>query len=69
MFVQVFQGQGSQMVEFAQMVQEGRQFVMRKYLGCGCYSAPQIVSAERALHKSKVRTADGYCPYDLEVIL
>ena len=69
MFVQVFGGKGSDFVKFEKAVQEGRQFVMRKYLGLGSWSEPKVVSAERALHKSKVRTADGFCPYDLEVIL
>ena len=55
-------------LEFLRAVEEGRQFVMRKYLMYGEWSAPQVVSAERALAKSRVRTRDGYCPYCFEVV-
>jgi hypothetical protein len=54
-------------VEFLRAVEEGRQFVMRKYLRYGEWSAPQIVSAERALAKSRVRARGGYCPYWFEI--
>lgn len=69
MFVKVYGGKEYEAMSFAQAVAEGREFMMRKYLGFGGYSTPQRVSAERALHKAKVRTAEGFCPYELEVIL
>jgi hypothetical protein len=54
--------------DFYRAVEEGRQFVMRKYLRYGEWSAPQVVSAERALAKSRVRTRRGDCPYSFEVV-
>jgi hypothetical protein len=53
--------------DFYRAVEEGRQFVMRKYLRYGEWSAPQVVSAERALAKSRVRARGGYCPYWFEI--
>ena len=53
--------------ELEKAIKEGRKFVMRKYIGLGEWSSPRVVSAEVAAHKSKVRTADGYCPYSFEL--
>ena len=55
------------MKDFYKAVEEGKQFVMKKYLSCGKWSTPQIVSAKRAMAKAKVRTEDGYCPYSFEI--
>ena len=53
--------------ELTKAIAEGKMFWMRKYLGYGSYSTPQLVTAERAAHKSQVRTAEGFCPYTFEI--
>ena len=69
MFVKVYGGKEYEAMSFEQAVAEGREFMLRKYLRFGEYSTPQRVSAERAAHKMRVFTAEGWCPYELEVIL
>ena len=54
-------------LELTKAIAEGKTFWMRKYLYCGIYSAPKLVSAEQAEHKSQVRTKKGFCPYAFEI--
>ena len=53
--------------ELEKAIQEGRQFVMRKYKGLGEWSTPRVVSSDVAARKSRVRTREGYCPYSFEL--
>ena len=46
--------------ELEKAIQEGRQFVMRKYKGLGEWSTPRVVSSDVAARK-------GYCPYSFEL--
>lgn len=54
-------------LELTKAIEEGKTFWMRKYLCYGIYSAPRLVSAEQAKHKSRVRTEKGFCPYAFEI--
>ena len=54
---------GMTKIELEKAKAEGQEVMMRKYRFYGMWSTPKKVSAEIALHKSKIILDDGWCPY------